>query len=259
METNGPGADDAADHDVLLEQGHGADRAPRGGQAHRSMRVPTIVVSSFTMLALFVVAASNFQPRRRVWRGDPSTAVALSSAAGNLDFFDFDAPEADEAAAEEASLSDGNPCQDDEEPWGGLCYKTCRELTGGAHPKRSSPFTCCMPSASGSCGLKGESVKMGVCSGYNVAGDSAGGGCAHTHGKCLEGEEMHLGMCYKKCEDLTDGKYEHRVAASTCCNTAGYHCFGIGSSSTDTAYDVGNGQGAQAIPHWPLKSLTEAT
>ncbi|CAK0880256.1 unnamed protein product [Prorocentrum cordatum] len=71
-------------------------------------------------------------------------------------------------------------------------------------------------------------MKMSVCGGYDVAGDSAGGGCPHQHGKCLDGEEMHLGMCYKKCSDLTKGKYKHRVAASTCCNTAGYHCFGMG-------------------------------
>jgi len=243
----------------LLEEELAVDRAPRDGQARLSMRVVTVVVSVFTILALFGVAASSLQQRRRVFRGDPAVAVALSSAAGRLDFFDFDTPEADKAAAEEASLSDGNLCEDDEESWGGLCYKTCRELTGGKHPKRSSPFTCCTPSASGGCGLKGESMKMSVCGGYDVAGDSAGGGCPHQHGKCLDGEEMHLGMCYKKCSDLTKGKYKHRVAASTCCNTAGYHCFGMGSSSTNASYSVGNGQGAQAKPHWPLKSLTEAT
>lgn len=259
MERSSPGAGAAADLDFLLEEEHDVGRSPRDGQAQRCTRVATIVVSGFTMLALLAVAANNFQPRRHVWRGDPAAAVALDSAAGNLDFFDFDTPEADEAAAEEASLTDGNPCQDDEESWAGLCYKTCRELTGGKHPKRSSPFTCCTPSASGGCGLTGQSMKMSVCGGYDVAGDSAGGGCPHQHGSCLDGEEMHLGMCYKRCADLTDGKYKHRVAASTCCNTAGYHCFGIGSSSTDTAYDVGNGQGEQAKPHWPLKSLTEAT
>jgi len=262
MERSAPGADVTADHAALLE--HGVGRAPRDGQAHRSMRVATVLVSGFTMLVLLVAVANNFQPRRRVWRGDLAGAVVLSSASeklaahfGAVDFFDFVTPEEEKAAAEEASLSDGNPCQDDEESYLGLCYKTCRELTGGKHPKRSSPFTCCKPSASGGCGLKGHSVKMSVCGGYDVAGDLAGGGCPHQPGKCMDGEEMHLGMCYKKCEDLTDGKYNHRVAASTCCNTKGYHCLAPGSTSTEQAYNVGNGKGAQAKPHWPLKSLTE--
>lgn len=189
--------------------------------------------------------------------------VGLSATAGHLDFFDFDPPEADATAKEgeeqeQANPQGGNKCADDEESFLSLCYKTCRQLTGGEYPKRSSPFTCCKPSADGSCGLSGEKVTMKVCSGFNVAGDSEGGGCPRMPGQCLAGEEVHLSLCYKKCSDLTDGQYKNRVAAASCCSTTGFRCL-FGSSSTSPSYAVGNGEGAQAAPHGPVNGGTESS
>merc|ERR1712048_1332573 len=40
-------------------------------------------------------------------------------------------------------MHDHNLCEDNEEENGGLCYKTCDELTDGQYPFRTSAFSCC--------------------------------------------------------------------------------------------------------------------
>merc|ERR1719343_391059 len=83
-------------------------------------------------------------------------------------------------------MHDGNTCPDDEEAHAGLCYKKCSLLTGD-HSVRTSAFSCCKESP---CSLFNQQVKFRICTGFDVAGDSQGGGCPHNNGACYVDEEM---------------------------------------------------------------------
>mmetsp|Transcript_84082 Transcript_84082/g.116158 ORF Transcript_84082/g.116158 Transcript_84082/m.116158 type:complete len:190 (+) Transcript_84082:3-572(+) len=156
---------------------------------------------------------------------------------------------------------DDNKCGDDEEEFGGACYKTCRELTAGQAPYRTSPISCC---AKYPCPMSMEKVKVRLCDGYDVAGDAEGRGkCPHKEGVCLNDEEIHLGLCYKKCSVLTNGMYMHRRTATQCCkyNTL-FKCLYWKNTDTSFDYVVGGGKGdgddkTPNKPHMPIGSLTE--
>ncbi|CAE7180724.1 unnamed protein product, partial [Symbiodinium necroappetens] len=106
---------------------------------------------------------------------------------------------------------------------------------------------------------------MSPCDGFDVSGNLHGqhSACPHGEGTCLEDEELLLGMCYKKCSILTDGRFNHRVAATTCCSETGLACFNPMNLKTDFvgfAVGGGKGDGSQAtpsVPHLPMKELTE--
>lgn len=155
-------------------------------------------------------------------------------------------------------LHDGNLCEDDEELSGGLCYKTCKELTDGQYPARGSPFSCCTEHP---CSFNNQKIELEPCHGFDVGGNNAGGGCPHLPGACLTDEELHLGRCYKKCSLLTENIYPYRIAAETCCKVKGIACLDLFLTKTNLGYGIGGGDGSNkdspSGAHFPLSHLTE--
>lgn len=158
--------------------------------------------------------------------------------------------------------NDGNKCADDEESHLGLCYKQCNLLTNGEATVRISAFGCAKSTSFGD--VFGEKIAGLIpCQGYDVAGDSQGGGCPHNHGACLVDEEMALGKCYKKCSLFFDGAYPHRTSAGTCCKTTNFiSCMNPANSKMSSSLAVGGGTQGDGISgdstvHDPIKSLTE--
>mmetsp|Transcript_165147 Transcript_165147/g.530032 ORF Transcript_165147/g.530032 Transcript_165147/m.530032 type:complete len:311 (-) Transcript_165147:45-977(-) len=212
------------------------------------------------------------------WTNIPGTSVAavvattttLAAAGGTVasgtpvsqDWFDALAGGAGVGTplAPRATLNDGNVCGDDEEELNNLCYKKCTSLTDGGYPIRTSAWTCCKSTP---CTFLNQKHDVGVCSGFDVAGDVEGqSACPHTAGACLNDEELHLGMCYKKCSILAP-KYPIRFSPATCCNTNGLTCALPGNSVTSQEYAVGGGggDGDSSTPsevHMPLTQLTES-
>eukprot|EP00429_Kryptoperidinium_foliaceum_P012256 CAMPEP_0176040720 /NCGR_PEP_ID=MMETSP0120_2-20121206/20194_1 /TAXON_ID=160619 /ORGANISM="Kryptoperidinium foliaceum, Strain CCMP 1326" /LENGTH=453 /DNA_ID=CAMNT_0017374121 /DNA_START=37 /DNA_END=1398 /DNA_ORIENTATION=- len=157
------------------------------------------------------------------------------------------------------AMDDGNICADNEELYGGLCYKRCAILTGGEASIRTSSWTCCKEHPCLPWNQHGSVGSRLVCNGYDIDGD---GSCPHKPGACLVDEELHMGICYKKCSLLTRGLYPHRTAAATCCKSAGLSCLNLGNDRTSRSFDVGGGAGdhdasTPAKPHPPLQRLTE--
>jgi len=82
------------------------------------------------------------------------------------------------------------------------------------------------------------------------------GGKADEKNACLETEELHAGLCYKKCGLLTNGTHPFRSTAWTCCKQSpcGFempkHDAGLCSG-----YDV-SGDG-RSCPHEPGTCLTD--
>jgi hypothetical protein len=157
-------------------------------------------------------------------------------------------------------LYDGNVCEDNEERHAGLCYKTCSILTQGQAVIRTSPWTCCEAHP---CNLHNQHGNLGdkvLCSGYDVSGDDS---CPHKPGACLKDEELLLGVCYKKCEILTNGQFSHRVTPVTCCKEAGIDCFSFSEERTRLQFAIGGGKGdhdpsTPALAHAPEQRWTEA-
>lgn len=187
----------------------------------------------------------------------PAAPVAPAAAAGGSTTADPNLLHSPLVPKE--TIGDGNSCPDDEEMIMQVCYKKCRDLTGGSHPIRTTPFTCC---AAKPCSVGNTWSHFGFCSGFDVAGDAEDkGGCPSSPGACLTDEEEFNGMCYKKCSDLTKGKYNNRVAAMSCCKSHGLACLLFTNLMTDAAFSKGggDGDGNQATPsegHPPMKSLT---
>jgi len=149
------------------------------------------------------------------------------------------------AALAPPSSNGREPCDSGEELFAGLCYKTCSSLTEGGAPIRTSSWTCCQSHPCSVLNTRGSVGSKLVCNGFDV---SAQGGCPHKPGKCLDDEELHLGVCYKKCTLLTEGTFPHRVAAATCCKTEGLGCLDIRNDKTSNAFDVGGGAGEENTP-----------
>jgi len=84
-----------------------------------------------------------------------------------------------------------------------------------------------------------------LCNGFDVSGD---GSCPREPGACADDEEMHLGVCYKKCKDLTKGAFPHRFAAATCCKVKGLGCLNIRNDMTSGALDRGDADEAAPVP-----------
>jgi hypothetical protein len=179
-----------------------------------------------------------------------STAVSQSSQVVPSETSSANRPEED--------LNDGNKCADDEESLGELCYQKCSILTNGAAPVRISAFGCAKSNSFGD--VIGEKIASLVpCQGYDVAGNAEGNGCPHSHGGCLNDEELSLGKCYKKCSALTNGQYPHRTTMSTCCKTTNFiECLNPANFKIDFKYAVGGGNDEHKAIHDPIKSVTEA-
>lgn len=158
-------------------------------------------------------------------------------------------------------MHDNNVCNDNEELYAGLCYKKCALLTKNAHPIRTSSWTCCEREP---CTLGNSQGQVGttlLCTGFDVDGD---GNCPHQPGACLTNEELLLGVCYKQCSILTQGKFPYRVGAATCCMADSLMgCFDVRKDATNSDYNTGGGLGDhdQSTPneaHPPLANLTES-
>ncbi|CAE7362918.1 NLRC3 [Symbiodinium sp. CCMP2456] len=179
-----------------------------------------------------------------------------------------DAP-SESALAPQVSEHDKDPCSNDEEYVGGLCYAKCATLTGGSHPCRSSAWSCCAVEAGPDCWEKAamEScwVHPGFCFGYAVSGRAEakqqGSNCPTSLGACLTDEELFMNVCYKKCSAVTSGSHIYRVGAATCCNKQShFECLWPGNLKTDPTYNMGGGagdhnSGTPIASHAPLKSL----
>jgi hypothetical protein len=151
----------------------------------------------------------------------------------------------------EESSHDGSICDDAEEFFGGLCYKTCSLLSEGRYPIRTSSWTCC---ASHPCELgntQGQVGKTILCNGYDVSGD---GGCPHRPGHCLPNEENFMGFCYEQCSILTSGQFPNRVGVATCCGSEGVGCMDFRKDATSADFAVGGGA-ADADPSTPAERL----
>jgi len=140
-------------------------------------------------------------------------------------------------------------CAEGEEQLAGLCYTKCATLAPG-FPHRGSPWTCCRDSP---CRLKElDTIKADLghvlCSGFAVGGAS-GDACPARHGLCRDDEELHAGLCYKRCDLLTDGEYPHRTAAATCCRDASLITC-VFHSKTRHSFNLGSLGG----PHPPVTS-----
>lgn len=155
-------------------------------------------------------------------------------------------------------LNDGNPCADDEEALGGLCYKKCSLLTNGEAPIRLSAFSCSKSHGFGDF-FKAKVGMLVPCTGYDVSGDQAGNGCPHNEGACLVDEEISLGKCYRQCSQLTSGQYTHRTSANTCCKTEKLlECIKPGNTKFDVKFNMGGGRGKLAGSHYPDSAFTES-
>jgi len=170
--------------------------------------------------------------------------------------------------APQEHMNDGNICAADEETpknnGGGVCYKKCALLTGGVYPIRTSAYSCCK---SNPCKLFGnEMTHIGLCSGFDIAGENEGGRCPTVPGACLQDEEILNGMCFKKCSLFSEnmGIYNHRVAPTICCKTKGFGCMLPSNFKTNFKFDAGGGAGdgnagTPSSPHMPMTALTESS
>jgi len=160
------------------------------------------------------------------------------------------------------NLQDGNPCPDDEEAFGGLCYRTCSALTEGEYPIRTTAFSCCMNEPCSFFNSRFTSP-MKYCQGFDVGGHDQYG-CPHGPGDCLLNEEFHMGYCYKMCAVLTDGEYPYRSSADSCCSKNDYvDCLDPNNYVSDAAFNVGGGLGDDELGeemgrvHPPIPALAE--
>lgn len=155
-------------------------------------------------------------------------------------------------------LAGADKCRGNEELLMGLCYQKCSVLTNGTFVKRVAPGGCCKE-LDLRCVKPSEVDFNGLLpgSGYNVDGS---GGNPHPPGLCDGNEEVHAGMCYKKCSILTDNKYPMRSAASTCCKALPcWNPLNVKTEGTGvcTGFNIGGGLvGHHNCPHSP--SVDEA-
>lgn len=254
-----------AEVDSLLERGETPVPAP----ARSLRRVGAFALAGMGAVACVLYVAGTGNQRVLAW-GRRSAPSMISKA--NFEGYESQYSKAEAAVATGSQLdppedmTDGSKCGDDEEDFAMACYKKCAILTSGVAPIRTSPWSCC---ASAHCKLSEERINVKLCAGYDVAGDKEGKDkCPHKEGLCYENEELHLGLCYKKCSILTNGAYIHRKSAITCCNNPNLlQCIPfLNPKNTDTAtgYSVGGGKGdgdatTLATPHAPIEALAERT
>jgi len=155
----------------------------------------------------------------------------------------------------------GGICVLDKEPYQGLCYAKCSDLTNGKSPHRTGPFTCC----------SGSDVEC--LSGKGVVSSSTEYGSSHIpeakdtgrsykainimDARCDHNEDDFGGLCYAKCGDLTYGKSTIRTATSSCCSCgkgffSGLCCMLPWNVATDPSFMVGaSSNGETTDPHPP--------
>lgn len=140
------------------------------------------------------------------------------------------------------SEDNNNECLETEEMFQGLCYGSCKFLTNGTFPTRTSAWTCCQSTDVQKCFVSNQDKDLGICSGYDVAGD--GQSCPRTPGVCMHNEEMFFGQCYEKCSLLTNGTKPHRTSAISCCQTPfSLACFTPSNVFVSPGANAGGGKG----------------
>jgi len=165
-------------------------------------------------------------------------------------------------------VSDANACHGNEELFQGLCYKSCKELTNGTFPLRTSSWTCCQAGKLEECYVSNQKKNFGLCSGYDVEGD--GQSCPRAPGVCAENEEKFLGTCFEKCSILTNGTQPFRTSALTCCHTkltsfsSLVDCLNPSKVTAGSKINVGGGAGdgdptTPKSAHQPVTSPQQAT
>jgi len=174
----------------------------------------------------------------------------------------------------QGKMHDGNSCPDGDEFHAGLCYARCVDLTNGKYPIRTTAFACCQSEPCSFFNTK-FSMPWKLCNGMNVAGSPAPKFasstkvvqetyCPHQPGDCLSNEEFNLGMCYMKCNLLTNDEYPYRFGANTCCKYKSHMaCFDPVNVLTSMEHNVGGGKGDKLLEnsfgavHAPVPGLAE--
>jgi len=86
------------------------------------------------------------------------------------------------------------------------------------------------------------------------------GNATLTEEGCCQGEELFLGLCYKKCASFDGGNYPHRTAPNICCKSDDFlSCF----NKNMTVYDQvpgpwGYGQGIEGGAAQPYCSASDS-
>jgi len=154
-------------------------------------------------------------------------------------------------------------CLIDEEMWLGTCYKKCSILSNQEFTHRVAPATCCKKTGALSC--LAFPWKSYTSKEFAVGGGRSGPGA------CGEDNEMFLGLCYKKCANLTKTHYPHRMGPLTCCSASGtwyphmgggaWHmgCFNLRNDLFRSSFNVAGIQPSANFTsvHGPLAELTE--
>lgn len=165
----------------------------------------------------------------------------------------------------------GSDCLRNEEPHAGLCYKSCKNLTNGEMPIRTSPFECCAGSDFAACVSGAGKTKFS--SDFGVGGGQGEKALPHSPSdinsdnlgsspnrgpplKCLDDEEDFMGICYKKCSLLTQGSKNYRTGPDSCCSSAGsggifsfFSCMLPSASKTSVEFSTGGGSLYNKDPH----------
>jgi hypothetical protein len=127
-------------------------------------------------------------------------------------------------------------CAEDEELHAGLCYKKCELLTEGLEPVRISAFQCCAHEPP--C-TENPDVWLSPCKGYDISGDATGNGCPHNPGRCKQGEELFMGLCFQRCSLLTYNILPYRITANACCKSSSLLALlEAGSCDVDDRYSI---------------------
>eukprot|EP00438_Fugacium_kawagutii_P016632 Skav205652 [mRNA] locus=scaffold458:167059:187392:+ [translate_table: standard] len=116
----------------------------------------------------------------------------------------------------------GGICDLDEEPYQGLCYPKCTDLTEGKSPNRVGSFQCCSGSKVDCLNGKGT-ISSATAYGGSVIPASKDTGRSYKainvmDARCDHDEDEYNGLCYTKCSELTYGKSDLRVGPGSCCN-----------------------------------------
>ncbi|CAE8593542.1 unnamed protein product [Polarella glacialis] len=145
-------------------------------------------------------------------------------------------------------------CLSNEEMYEGLCYQQCRILTQGEANYRRGTDTCCQANSFMCSFVKTMVTKS---AGLAIGGGQAVESQVHAPGvggDCLPNEEPLIGVCYKKCSNLTNGTHPFRTGSSSCCGGTAFSCI-LGKNAsevlTNVAYSSGGGTGPLGVAHFP--------
>jgi hypothetical protein len=131
-------------------------------------------------------------------------------------------------------------CCPGEEAYLGLCFKACSSFNNGTHPHRVAPNVCCNKDDVAKCIFESNhTIKDDFPGpwgyGTDIAGEAAKTACfpsdscrcdIMTTEGCCPDEENWWGLCYKKCNTLTNGTHPNRCWPNACSITGEFTtCF----------------------------------